>query len=239
MTFPSIDTLIGYTAVCFAIFGALLAALWISIVIWTFRDMRSRSRDPFAQILAALVVAALPGVGILVYLILRPPETLAEAYERALEEEALLQEIEERPVCPGCSRVVNGQWLLCPHCHTRLHKACPDCNSLMELHWNICPFCGNDHVDPYRVGPPVLELSEETGDGVVALPARDEESDHTGTLDEDLSLPLPGNSADYAPASKDVVEESGQKESHDENITDDEELDVITLPEEPEADEVA
>ncbi|NIW47440.1 MAG: zinc ribbon domain-containing protein, partial [Gammaproteobacteria bacterium] len=68
--------------------------VWISLVVWTFRDMRARSRDPFAQLLAAVVVAILPGAGLLVYLILRPPETLAEAYERALEEEALLQEIE-------------------------------------------------------------------------------------------------------------------------------------------------
>ena len=104
MTGSTLDTIVTYATVCFAIFGALLAALWLSLVIWSFRDMRSRSRDPFAQILATLVVALLPGLGLVVYMILRPPETLAEAYERSLEEEALLQEIEERPACPGCSR---------------------------------------------------------------------------------------------------------------------------------------
>lgn len=151
MTIPSFDTLVAYSTICFSIFGALLAALWLSIIIWTFRDMRSRSRDPFAQVLAALVVALLPVIGFIIYLILRPPETLAEAYERALEEEALLQEIEERPACPGCSRTVDPNWILCPHCHTRLRKACPDCNALMDLQWQICPFCGNDQVDPYYV----------------------------------------------------------------------------------------
>jgi RNA polymerase subunit RPABC4/transcription elongation factor Spt4 len=156
MTIPSLDTVVAYASICFAIIGALLAAIWLSMIIWTFRDMRARSRDPFAQILATLVVALLPGVGLLVYLILRPPETLAEAYERALEEEALLQEIEERPACPGCSRTVDRNWLLCPHCHTRLRKACPDCNALMDLHWNLCPYCGNDHIDPYHVGPPLV-----------------------------------------------------------------------------------
>lgn len=87
-------------------------------------------------------------------MILRPPETLSEAYERALEEEALLQEIEERPTCPGCSRTVEANWMLCPHCHTRLKKVCPDCNSLMELQWNLCPFCGNRQIDPYMSAPP-------------------------------------------------------------------------------------
>ena len=154
MTIPGLDTLVSYVTIVFSIFGALLAALWLSLVIWTFRDMRLRSRDPFAQILAALVVAALPGMGLLIYVILRPPETLAEAYERALEEEALLQEIEERPACPGCSRTVEANWMLCPHCHTRLKKVCPDCNSLMELQWNLCPFCGNRQIDPYLATPP-------------------------------------------------------------------------------------
>jgi RNA polymerase subunit RPABC4/transcription elongation factor Spt4 len=155
VTLPSLETIIAYSTIFFSILGALLAAVWISLVVWTFRDMRSRSRDPFAQLLAAIVVAVLPGAGLLVYLILRPPETLVEAYERALEEEALLQEIEERPACPGCSRTVDSRWILCPHCHTRLRKICPDCNSLMELQWNLCPFCGNQHVDLYQAGPPV------------------------------------------------------------------------------------
>jgi RNA polymerase subunit RPABC4/transcription elongation factor Spt4 len=168
MTVPSLDTLIAYLTIVAALMGALLAAIWLSLIIWTFRDMRLRSRDPFAQLLAALLVAALPGAGLVVYLILRPPETLAEAYERALEEEALLQEIEERPACPGCSRTVDPRWLLCPHCHTRLRKACADCNALMELQWNLCPFCGNHFVDPYRVEteiketpPPPLTVTED------------------------------------------------------------------------------
>ncbi|UCG23334.1 MAG: zinc ribbon domain-containing protein [Chloroflexota bacterium] len=160
MTLPTLDSIVAYATVCFATSGALLAAVWLSLIIWTFRDMRSRSRDPFAQILATLVVALLPGIGLLVYFILRPRETLAAAYERALEEEALLQEIEERPACPGCSRTVDPHWMICPHCHTRLRKACPDCNALMDLHWKLCPYCGNDHIDPYQVGPPLI-LAED------------------------------------------------------------------------------
>jgi len=171
MTIPSLETITSYLTIVAAIMGALFAALWLSFIIWAFRDMRLRSRDPFAQILAAVLVAALPGVGIIIYLILRPPETLAEAYERALEEEALLQEIEEKPHCPGCSRVVDANWLLCPHCHTRLKKACPDCNSMMELQWNLCPFCGNKQIDPYKVEMPTQNAAptRELPDGETAV----------------------------------------------------------------------
>lgn len=165
MTIPSLESIASFLTIFAAVLGALLAALWLSLIIWAFRDMRHRSRDPFAQILAALLVALLPFIGIIIYLILRPPETLAEAYERALEEEALLQEIEERPSCPGCSRTIDANWILCPHCHTRLKKACPDCNSLMDLQWTLCPFCGNQHIDPYRadlVKSGDIAVTEET-----------------------------------------------------------------------------
>lgn len=151
---PPFETIISYLTMFAALMGALFAALWLSLIIWAFRDMRSRVRDPFAPLLSALLVALLPGMGIIIYLILRPPETLAGSYERALEEEALLQEIEERPACPGCSRTIEATWILCPHCHTRLRKACPDCNGLMDLQWNLCPFCGNQHIDPYGVEAP-------------------------------------------------------------------------------------
>lgn len=160
MSLPTLEALTGYVTLFVAVLGGLLAALWFSVVVWAFRDMRARSRDPFAQVLAALVVAALPGVGLLIYLILRPPETLTEAYERALEEEALLQEIEERPHCPGCSRTVEAGWLLCPHCHTRLRKKCSDCDALMDLQWTLCPHCGNNEIDPYAIQPPASALEE-------------------------------------------------------------------------------
>ena len=77
-----------------AFIGAVLAAFWLTLIIWAFRDMRSRSRDIFAQILAAMVVAILNLPGVVIYLLMRPKETLAEAYERSLEEEALLQGID-------------------------------------------------------------------------------------------------------------------------------------------------
>lgn len=173
MTIPSFETIISYLTIFAALFGALLAALWISLIIWAFRDMRARSRDPFAQIMSALVVALLPIVGIIIYLILRPQETLAEAYERALEEEALLQEIEEKPRCPGCSRTTESAWLLCPHCHTRLKKACPDCNTLLELQWNLCPYCGNHHIDPYKV-----EMAKPTTATAVSAPIESDVEGH-------------------------------------------------------------
>jgi RNA polymerase subunit RPABC4/transcription elongation factor Spt4 len=119
-----------------------LAALWIALVIWTYRDIRARARDPLVQILATLLVAILNLPGVLVYFILRPARTLEEEYQHTLEEESLLQALEEVPLCPGCERRVKDDWQVCPNCHTKLKKACHHCGKLMELPWNICPHCG-------------------------------------------------------------------------------------------------
>lgn len=122
--------------------GAFLAALWLSLILWTYRDIRQRARDPLARILAVLVVAVLFLPGILIYLILRPPRTLEEEYQHTLEEEALLKSIEESTLCPGCARHIRDNWMVCPNCHTKLRKNCHKCGKLMELPWNLCPYCG-------------------------------------------------------------------------------------------------
>lgn len=121
--------------------GVVLVAFWVAMIMWAYRDMRSRSRDGLAQILVAVVVALLNLPGLLIYLFLRPRETLSEAYERSLEEEALLQEIEEKPTCPTCRQRIEADWQLCPNCHTVLKRACVRCSRLLELTWEICPFC--------------------------------------------------------------------------------------------------
>ena len=122
--------------------GAFLAALWLSLIFWTYRDIRNRARDPLARILAVLVVAVLFLPGIVIYLILRPGRTLEDDYQHTLEEEALLQAIEDSSLCPGCGRRVKENWVVCPNCHTKLKKTCHQCNKLMELPWNLCPYCG-------------------------------------------------------------------------------------------------
>ena len=49
-----------------------LAAFWLAIVIWAYRDMRSRSRDPLAHWLVAIIVFLLSVPGLFIYILLRP-----------------------------------------------------------------------------------------------------------------------------------------------------------------------
>jgi len=121
--------------------GVVLVVFWLAMVLWAYRDMKARSRDGLARLLVGVLVFVLNVPGLFIYILMRPRETLAEAYERSLEEEALLQEIEAKPSCPGCGIRVQAAWQACPSCHTRLKKTCVNCRSLLELPWTLCPIC--------------------------------------------------------------------------------------------------
>jgi RNA polymerase subunit RPABC4/transcription elongation factor Spt4 len=124
-----------------AAFVAFGLAVWFSIIVWTFMDIRSRTRDKWVWIFATLLVLLFNVFGLVVYVILRPHETLMQAYERSLEEEALLQEIEERPICPNCRHRVEHDYRVCPNCLSKLKDVCLNCDRLVELDWSVCPYC--------------------------------------------------------------------------------------------------
>jgi len=133
----------GFILILTGFTGAFIVALWVALVVWTFRDIRARHRDRLVHFLAAALVALLNLPGVLIYLIIRPARTLEEEYQQTLEEEALLQAIEDQSECPGCERHIQEDWLVCPTCQTKLRKPCRSCGRLMELPWNICPYCGS------------------------------------------------------------------------------------------------
>ena len=160
--------------------GAFIAALWISMIYWTYRDIRSRARDRLVQVLSTLLVAVLNIPGILVYLILRPNRTLEEEYQRTLEEEALLQALEDLPLCPGCERRVRDDWQVCPNCHTKLKKDCHSCGRLMELPWNLCPYCGTPTPGMRKEGASLDDALRELG---LSEPDEDKEGKEDGLGD--------------------------------------------------------
>jgi RNA polymerase subunit RPABC4/transcription elongation factor Spt4 len=128
--------------VLLALSGAYLVALWFVLVVWTYRDIEARSRSFITQIFSTLLVVLFYVPGVLLYMILRPKETLDAAFQQSLEEEYLLQDLEELPLCPSCERYVEDDFLLCPHCHAQLREPCVACARLIDLRWSMCPYCG-------------------------------------------------------------------------------------------------
>jgi RNA polymerase subunit RPABC4/transcription elongation factor Spt4 len=132
------DTILRVAA---ALGGAYLAILWIGLLVWTYRDIRSRSQDPVVHLLALGLVVLFNLPGLLIYFILRPKETISDRYQRSLEEEALLSEIEELQACPNCKRRVSADFIICPGCRTQIKQSCPNCERALNPSWNICPYC--------------------------------------------------------------------------------------------------
>jgi hypothetical protein len=131
-----------------------IVLLWLGTAYWAFRDMQARTENPILPYFAAaLIIFFTPLLfvfAVVLYLIVRPRETLAEVYERSLAEESLLAEVEKNELCPVCRDRVDADWLVCPNCRTRLHRVCPSCNRLAEPTWPLCAYCGTEFERPAR-----------------------------------------------------------------------------------------
>ena len=114
--------------------------------LWVYRDVKSRTNDSVSQYVSVFLVLIFNLPGLFLYFILRPQETLTEAYERTLETEAMLQEVERLGTCPSCRRRIEEDYLLCPYCRTSLRKPCAQCGRALSFGWVACPYCGADRV---------------------------------------------------------------------------------------------
>ncbi|HEY7268986.1 MAG TPA: zinc ribbon domain-containing protein [Dehalococcoidia bacterium] len=132
-----------------ALFAAYAIVLWVSAVVWTYRDVRIRTSDPLSQAVAVLLVGLFNLPGLVVYLVIRPQETIADAYERSLEAEAILHELQlDASACQNCRRPVETDFNVCPYCKTLLREPCKSCGRAVRTNWLTCPFCATDRVVP-------------------------------------------------------------------------------------------
>jgi hypothetical protein len=119
----------------------LLAALYLALVFWTFKDAKRRIADPILVAVAVADAVVFPFVGVIIYMILRPPEYLDDVRERELEIRAMERRLGHDQRCPYCRSEVEPSFLVCPVCTTRLKDPCRRCKSPLEPAWKICPYC--------------------------------------------------------------------------------------------------
>ncbi len=140
-TTGSSNSFFTFLQVGFGCLVVFLALFWLSLVIWTVRDIRARTQDRVPRILAPVVVAIFFIGGWLVYLVLRPRHRQADLYAQELEETALIAEITTLQTCPRCQTRVEPDFTVCPCCGHELKRPCPRCARLLELGWICCPYC--------------------------------------------------------------------------------------------------
>jgi RNA polymerase subunit RPABC4/transcription elongation factor Spt4 len=113
--------------------------LYFAVIFWVWRDATRRGAMGWFW---GLVCAVFPFVGWLVYLVVRPPETLDDARERELEIMAREAQLaRDYDTCPSCFKPVEKDFLICPYCMKKLRKPCIECGKALRLNWQVCPYC--------------------------------------------------------------------------------------------------
>jgi Double zinc ribbon len=131
---------------------------WLATAFWVYKDARRRIDDPWLVAMAALLGLVPPFVGPIVYLFLRPPDSIEERRDRELENRALEERLAEHDLrCPVCRGEVDASFLVCPVCTTRLKHACGSCGAPLEQIWQVCPFCATPVPPAAATGDEVLQ----------------------------------------------------------------------------------
>ena len=154
--------LVGLMLVAYAL------VLWLSAVVWVYRDVRNRTEDQTSQMIAVILVAVFNVPGLIVYLVIRPQGTMGDAYERSVEAEAIMSELQlSANACQGCRRPIDDEFVICPWCRIVLREPCRSCGKSVRTNWSACPYCTADRM-PFRPQP----IAAPRGDGGEMIPPR-------------------------------------------------------------------
>lgn len=121
----------------------VLIIVWLAFIYWTYRDARLRSETMTSAVFWAFVVLVLNFLGLILYLILRPPEYIDDIVERDLEIERMemLLDSSQSFKCPACGSPVKDEFLICPYCRKKLKNSCISCGKPLDINWKVCPYC--------------------------------------------------------------------------------------------------
>lgn len=120
--------------------------LWLAVIIWVTRDSLHRSNSLIFQTFSILINIAIPFLGVILYLIIRPSETNMERYYQEIEHRLLSEEGHEKQTsCEKCMTIVGDDYVYCPNCSEKLKNTCAKCRKKFPIMWTICPYCGTKH----------------------------------------------------------------------------------------------
>lgn len=115
--------------------------LWISILFWVTRDSLQRTPNTGFHIFAILLNLLLPGVGLLIYLLVRPEKSMLEVFHDELERRAFG---ERQMGCSDCGGLNPEGSKFCVFCGEKLHRECPECGKENGKGSFFCGECGSE-----------------------------------------------------------------------------------------------
>jgi hypothetical protein len=143
-----VDTSSGPLLIGIVAAAIYFTVMYVAVAFWVVRDARRRSESWMFALFAGLLGLGLPFLGVLLYLIIRPPRTLDEERALQLEEQALAEEemvdIPTARPCPSCGRDIEPEFVICPYCRTQFARRCNACGKWLRLGWHVCPYCAEE-----------------------------------------------------------------------------------------------
>ena len=124
------------------ILGLILVIFWLVIIGWVWVDSGERTSKKGLRFWYLLLVIVLNIPGLIIYLIVRPSETIEEIYWADLERRYLKYETSELGDCPKCGSQLYPGYVFCTNCGSRIKVRCPKCNVLVDKDHKYCEFCG-------------------------------------------------------------------------------------------------
>lgn len=121
--------------------GLSFIVFWVGLVWWVSQDVLTRTNDKIIIAAAVAMTAILGPVGVMLYLIIRPKQTMKESYGEMMEHEMMLRAAAST-ICPMCEHMTQEDFVNCPYCGTVLKKQCTSCQKLVDMDWSYCPYCG-------------------------------------------------------------------------------------------------
>lgn len=138
---------------------------WIVVLDWIWVDSGERTSNRRSRILYVILAAVFNIFGWLIYLIIRPSQTIEEIYWADLERRYLKYETSELGDCPKCGTQLYPGYLYCPDCNYKLKRKCPSCGVYVDKKSNFCPFCGSAIKTPSIkqeiVAPSIEEMQKQ------------------------------------------------------------------------------
>jgi len=146
------------------IFFYALIVFWFVVLYWVWLDSGDRSSNKTVRCSYVLLVAVLNVIGLIIYLIIRPSQTIEEIYWADLERRYLKYETAELGDCPQCGRQLFPGYIFCPSCKYKLKIKCTKCQVYVDRKDKFCPHCGAEmrkRVSPEEPSPSKEVMEEQ------------------------------------------------------------------------------
>ena len=130
----------------FNMFGSILFVLlvvfWLVLIGWVWIDSGERTSNLTIRIVYLALVLILNIPGLIIYLIIRPSETIDQIYWADLERRYLKYETSELGDCSKCGGQLLPGYVFCTNCGNEIKKKCPNCSVMISKGSKFCAYCG-------------------------------------------------------------------------------------------------